>query len=99
MLRLVHNVNNPNPVLFASKISVSWLRNISAKGYFDIHFRCKRAVCDRCAQNKMIILGYSKSKDPHRVCNICKQESDMLKSFVRTHNITFNQDSVGNEWL
>ncbi|CAD8074736.1 unnamed protein product [Paramecium sonneborni] len=61
--------------------------------------RCKRAVCDKCAQNKMIILGYSKSKDPHRVCNICKSESDMLKQFVRTNMIQFNKDSLGIEWL
>ncbi|CAD8153225.1 unnamed protein product [Paramecium pentaurelia] len=61
--------------------------------------RCKRAVCDKCAQNKMIILGYSKSKDPHRVCNICKSESDILKQFVKTNIIQFNKDSLGIEWL
>lgn len=49
--------------------------------------RCKRAVCDKCAQHKMVILNYSKSKDPHRVCDVCKSEADALHKFVSENSI------------
>lgn len=75
-------------------------KNISANGsLLLLATRCKRAVCDKCAQHKIIILNYSKNKDPHRVCNACKTESDALKKFVDDNKIQFERDTLSTEWL
>ena len=38
--------------------------------------RCLRAVCANCSKTKILIIDKSDSYENHRVCNICKEESD-----------------------
>ncbi|KAM3139675.1 hypothetical protein pb186bvf_008133 [Paramecium bursaria] len=62
--------------------------------------RCKRAICDKCGPYKAIIQNFDKpSKNPHRLCVLCKDESDLMNKFVEQYKIQYNFDTYSIEWL
>ncbi|KAM3139673.1 hypothetical protein pb186bvf_008131 [Paramecium bursaria] len=62
--------------------------------------RCKRAVCDKCSPNKAhMIKKQQLSKQPHRQCNVCKEESDFMKKFIDQEKLIFMKDTLSLGWL
>ncbi|CAD8061741.1 unnamed protein product [Paramecium sonneborni] len=62
--------------------------------------RCRRAVCQNCANHHGPVLteqGFS--KQTHRICNTCKDESESIKKFIEQCKIGLGRDSLSIEWL
>ncbi|CAD8053752.1 unnamed protein product [Paramecium sonneborni] len=62
--------------------------------------RCRRAVCQNCANHHGPVLtdtGFS--KQTHRICNVCKDESDSIKKFIESQKIGLGKDTYAIEWL
>ncbi|CAD8076236.1 unnamed protein product [Paramecium sonneborni] len=57
--------------------------------------RCLRIVCSTCASYK-ISLEVNKGE---RLCKICKEESDSIKSFVDQNHIVYGVDTISKQWL
>ena len=71
-------------VKYAQKNSDSLEPNINVKGSASPqNFRCRRAVCEKCSNNKLAyITETGPSKRPRRVCDICKEESQWIRRFI-----------------
>ncbi|CAD8064418.1 unnamed protein product [Paramecium sonneborni] len=57
--------------------------------------RCLRIVCSSCSPHK-ITLEFNKGR---RLCKICKEESDSIKSFVDQNHIAYGVDTISKKWL
>ncbi len=87
-------------VRFVKKSSdYSW-KSINAKGINNCEIRCRRAVCQHCASHQGQILSeVGLSKQQHRICNYCKEESDSIKRFVEQNKLGIGKDTFSIEWL
>ncbi|CAD8145137.1 unnamed protein product [Paramecium pentaurelia] len=57
--------------------------------------RCLRVVCSSCSPFK-IQFELNKGR---RLCKICKEESDQIKSFVDSNHIQYGFDTLSKQWL
>ncbi|CAD8153139.1 unnamed protein product [Paramecium pentaurelia] len=63
--------------------------------------RCLRAVCEGCSPFKInhIKKDGKESTKPHRMCKICKEESEQIKNFVEQNHIAYGVDTLSKQWL
>ncbi|CAD8158605.1 unnamed protein product [Paramecium octaurelia] len=63
--------------------------------------RCLRAVCEGCSPFKInhIKKDGKESAKPHRMCKICKEESEQIKNFVEQNHIAYGVDTLSKQWL
>ncbi|CAD8135017.1 unnamed protein product [Paramecium pentaurelia] len=62
--------------------------------------RCRRAVCQNCANHHGPVLGDAGySKQSHRICNTCKEESESIKKFIEQYKIGIGKDTFSLDWL
>ncbi|CAD8044443.1 unnamed protein product [Paramecium primaurelia] len=62
--------------------------------------RCRRAVCQNCATHHGPVLGDAGfSKQTHRICNTCKEESESIKKFIEQYKIGLGKDTFSIDWL
>ncbi|CAD8132606.1 unnamed protein product [Paramecium octaurelia] len=62
--------------------------------------RCRRAVCQNCANHHGPVLGDAGfSKQTHRICNTCKEESESIKKFIEQYKIGLGKDTFSIDWL
>ncbi|CAD8138739.1 unnamed protein product [Paramecium octaurelia] len=62
--------------------------------------RCRRAVCQTCANFHGPVLGDAGySKQTHRICNTCKEESETIKKFIEQYKLGIGKDTFSLEWL
>ncbi|CAK85512.1 unnamed protein product (macronuclear) [Paramecium tetraurelia] len=101
MLSQMRQEGGLKSVKYVKKSLPSFIRNINAKGsYYNLNIRCRRAVCQNCANFHGPVLGDAGySKQTHRICNTCKEESESIKKFIEQYKLSIGKDTFSLEWL